>query len=195
MPKLFSYVVHHDLGYAPHPFGRLCTLAKCKYGSSKKRNIVEMAEKGDWIAGTGGADLTKSAGHGRLIYAMRVDEKMPLAQYQAIYQKRIDAKRDFHEDGSYVNVDDRYALISRHFFYFGRNAIDISEIPRKHLYHPFEKKGPGYRCDFTEEFIEGFVAWLEDAFKVGIHGSPCKPHSDFRTPGCLSKVGRTRCTQ
>src|SRR5260221_12084613 len=79
MPKLFSYVVDHDYGYAPCPFGGFCTLAKCKYGS-KKRNIVEMAEEGDWIAGTGGADLGKSAGQGKLIYAIRVDENVPLGE-------------------------------------------------------------------------------------------------------------------
>ena len=28
MPKLFSYVVDHDLGFAPNPFGGFCTLAK-----------------------------------------------------------------------------------------------------------------------------------------------------------------------
>ena len=52
-------------------------MAKCKYGT-KKRNIVELAKVGDWIAGTGGVDLVKSAGHGKLIYAMRVDESIPL---------------------------------------------------------------------------------------------------------------------
>lgn len=188
MPKLFSYVVHHDEGFAPHPFGRLCTLAKCKYGSSKKRNIVEMAEVGDWIAGTGGADLTKSAGHGKLIYAMQVDEKIPLAEYcRAMNGKRIDAKR---EDS--VIEDGRYALISWHFFYFGRNAI---KIPQKYLKHPFEKRGPGYRCDFTEEYVEEFVTWLEDTFKVGVHGPPCRPRTDFRTPVCPSKARRTRCTR
>lgn len=50
---------------------------KSKYGS-KKRNIVEMAEVGDWIVGTGGVDLSKSARHDKLIYAMWVDEKIPL---------------------------------------------------------------------------------------------------------------------
>lgn len=86
MPKLFSYVVDHDYGYAPCPFGDFCTLAKCKYGTIKcksgtRRNIVELAEEGDWIAGTGGADLDKSAGHGKLIYVMRVDEKISLQEY------------------------------------------------------------------------------------------------------------------
>ena len=60
MPRLFSYVVDHDYGYAPHPFGRYCTLAKCKYGSGRFENVVELAEVGDWIAGTGSVDLTKN---------------------------------------------------------------------------------------------------------------------------------------
>lgn len=40
MATLFSFVVNHDYGFAPNPFGG-CKLAKCKHGS-KKRNIVEL---------------------------------------------------------------------------------------------------------------------------------------------------------
>jgi hypothetical protein len=59
VPTLFSYVLQHDLGFAPNPSGDFCSLAKCKFGSAAKRNIIELAEEGDWIAGTGGADLRK----------------------------------------------------------------------------------------------------------------------------------------
>ncbi len=105
MPKLYSYVVDHDHGFAPCPFCGFCTLAKCKYGS-KKRNIVEMAEEGDWIAGTGGVDLCKSAGHGKLIYAMRVDEKIPLREYcRAHGGDRIDAGPE-EDDFSVEFVED-----------------------------------------------------------------------------------------
>ena len=185
MSRLFSYVVDHDYGFAPNPFGGCCTLAKCKYGTSK-RNIVELAEVGDWIAGTGGVDLSKSAGHGKLIYAMRVDEIIPLNEYcQAHCGDRIAEPED---DG-----DDRLALISHQCFYFGRNAIDISDIPRKHLDHPFEKKGPGHRCDFSEEFVEDFAKWLRSYFKVGIHGPPCKPHSELKLPKKPTDVRRKGC--
>src|SRR5262249_9203779 len=162
--------------YAPNPFGGFCTLAKCKYGTVKckggsyRRNIVELAEEGDWIAGTGGAS-SQSAGHGKLIYAMRVDEIISLAEYcGGSIGNRIDAKHDIPEK-------DRFALISHHYFYFGRNAIAISDIPRNHLDHPFEKKGPSHRCDFSEEFVESFAKWLKTNFKVGVHGQPCDPHS------------------
>lgn len=184
MPKLYSYVVDHDLGFAPNPFGGFCTLAKCKYASGGKRNIVELAEGRDWIAGTGGADLKKSAGHGKLIYAMRVDEIVPLDVYCEAHQgDRADAEPE--GDGS-----DRLALISHHFFYFGRNAIDISEIPHAYLDHPFEKAGPGHRCDFTEEFVAAFAGWLTEHFRVGVHGPPCLPHSGLKLPRCPTKVRR-----
>ena len=68
MSKLFSYVVDHDLGFAPNPYGGFCTLAHCKFSSSGRKNIVELAKVGDWIAGTAGVGPL-NAGHGKLIYA------------------------------------------------------------------------------------------------------------------------------
>jgi hypothetical protein len=185
MQKLFSYVVHHDYGFAPNPFGGFCTLAKCKYGSKKKPNIIEMANEGDWIAGTGGADIVKSSGRGKLIFAMKVDEKIPLLQYCRLHAgKRVDADLEPFDA-------ERFALISRHFFYFGRNAIDISEIPDNHLDHAFEKTGPGYRCDFSAEFIEEFASWLGKTFSKGVHGQPCMPQSNL--PVTNRCVKRKKC--
>lgn len=186
MPRLFSYVVDHDYGFAPNPFGGFCTLAKCKYGT-KRRNIVEIAEVGDWIVGTGGVDLKKSAGHGKIIYAMRVDRKISLAEYCRTQKgRRIDAKHD-------VTVAGRYALISRHFFYFGRNAIDISEMPRCLRRRRLEKRGPGYRRHFSTEYIEDFVEWIEGTFQKGRHGPPCKPHQDLPPTKCRPKIKRKAC--
>src|SRR6266498_2682411 len=90
MRKLFSYVVDSDSGLAPASGGNFCSLAKCKY-KKKKRNIVEMARKGDWIVGTGGKSK-RSAGPGKLIYAMRVDRKISLEEYCRDYPSRIDAE-------------------------------------------------------------------------------------------------------
>lgn len=187
MAKLYSYVVHHDLGFAPHPLGGFCTLAKCKFGSGNKRNIVELAEEGDWIAGTGGANLKRSAGHGNLVYAMRVDEVVPLDDYcEAHLGDRVDAEPE--ADGA-----DRLALISHHFYYFGRNAIPVSGIPRRHLGHPFEKAGPGHRSDFSEAFVDAFAAWLKANYKVGVHGPPCPPCPDLKLPGRPVRVRRAGC--
>jgi hypothetical protein len=170
MPKLFSYVLEHDYGFAPNPSDGYCTLAWCKYGG-KRKNIVELADekKGDWVVGTGGKDIKKSAGHGKLIYAMRVDEKMTLVYY--FRDPRFKGRADNLIEGS--KRKDRFVLISKNYFYFGRNAIDIQKIPKKHLAHSFEKRGPNYRSDFSDEFINDFATWLASNHKVGVHGPSC----------------------
>lgn len=67
--KLFSDVVVHDKGHAPNPYFGFCTLCRCKFKKSRKarQNIVELADRGDWVIGTGGANRRKSAGHGKLV--------------------------------------------------------------------------------------------------------------------------------
>jgi len=186
-PTLYSYIVDHDNGFAPNPADGLCTLAKCKYGTNRA-NVVEMAREGDWIVGTGGSTGLKrleSAGVGRLIYAMRVDRKVPLTEYCREYgSRRIDARLDE------VVASGRFALISKHFFYFGRNAINISEVPTRHLDRPLEKKGQGYRSKFPQAFIEDLSAWLSATFAVGVHGLPCKPRDDIASPRCPPRVKR-----
>jgi hypothetical protein len=167
---LYSYVVDHDLGYAPNPIGGLCTLAYCKFSQSNKRNVVELAEEDDWIVGTGGKSH-ESAGHGKLIYAMRVTRKIPLAQYNS--SPRYAGRGDrFPEDR---HTHGRFALISDDFWYFGRNAVDVSLIPTRHLDHRFEKRGPAYRADFSELFIADFEQWIRATYPPGIHGEPCGP--------------------
>lgn len=68
--RIFTYVVTHDSGYAPNPFHRWCTLACCK------PVIRSSAEKGDWVVGI----TSKTRGH-LLVYAMRVDEVLEIAEY------------------------------------------------------------------------------------------------------------------
>lgn len=173
MARLFSYVVHHDHGYAPCPRHGYCSLAKCKFSDGHRKNVVELAEVGDWIVGTGGADMKVSAGRGKIVYAMRVEEKLPFERYAQ--DRRFRGRPD--ADMLPLGTHGEFALVSRHFFYFGRGAISIGDMPNRHLDHSFEKKGPGYRSDFTEEFIRDFADWLEGSFAPGAHGRPCKEHS------------------
>ena len=167
MPKMFSYVVQHDLGLAPNPEGGFCTMALCKFGSPAHRNILELATVGDWIIGTGGAS-SMSAGHGKLIYAMCVDEKMALRRFKhdSRFQNRRDAVR--------VKRMPRYrvALIAKKFVYYGRNAIPLGSIPHPEGGHGLEKSGPGFRRDFSVDYISKFVVWF-DAQTPGRHGQPC----------------------
>jgi len=194
MPKFYSYVVEHDYGRSPNPTGGFCTLAFCKFnhGSSKKRNIVELAEKDDWVIGTGGSGPL-SAGHGKLVYAMRVTEKLTLQDY--FRDSRFVGRAGNNPD--FVGRTDMFALISEHYFYFGASA---PKFTRRHANHPIEKRGPSHRSRFPEEFVTDFVKWLEKTYQVGLHGNPCavqeEPWPEPRTaspPRCSTRRSRSVC--
>ena len=134
-----------------------------KEGNTEGNTVFKNFSK-ETIAGSR-REVNKCAGPVRASNARKTRVKktlFPLGDY-CRSNDRIDAKYD-------IPVKGRSALLSGHFFYFGRNAIKISEIPAKHLDHEFEKTGPGYRCDFSEEFVEDFANWLQDNFKTGVHG-------------------------
>jgi hypothetical protein len=161
MPKLFSYVVEHDYGLSPNPSGGYCTLAFCKFKKKKNRNIVELAEAGDWVVGTGGKSST-SAGSGKLVYVMRITEKMTLQKYFRDPRFVERAGNDF----SVAKSTTRFALISDHYFYFG------SEGPL--LEHDIDRGGRGMRNQFTEDEICAFVDWLKGRYPgPGEYGPPC----------------------
>src|SRR5262249_53545533 len=133
--KLFSYVVEHDYGFSPNPIGGLCTLAFCKFSRDGiTPNVVELADVGDWVIGTGGKSPLR-AGHGRLVYAMRLTKNLTL--------------RDYFPDPRFVgragNVLDWagetqiFPLVSDQFYYFGVNAPSFAQ---RHLEYPIEKRGP-----------------------------------------------------
>lgn len=182
MSKLFSYVVDHDDGYAPNPFGGYCSLVHCKFKgvNGKKRNIVELAEAGDWILGTGGKSK-RSSGNGTIIYLMRVDFKPNFAQYLSDHRfsRRFDSE-DF-------NFGNEFALVSNTFFYFGRSALPISNIPRAFRVVPLEKRGQGFRRDFTARFVQRFTQWFLNNFRKGMSALPCSPDfSLIDTEACKS---------
>jgi hypothetical protein len=71
---LFSYVVRWDIGFAPNPFHGVCTLATCK------QDIRRIAQRGDWIVGTGSRPNGKA---GDLVFGMKVDEIVSFDEYWA----------------------------------------------------------------------------------------------------------------
>ena len=167
MPTLFSYVVDHDLGFAPNPYSDFCTLVHCKFGgASGRQNIVEMAEVGDWIIGTGGSSK-RSSGAGTVLYLMRVDEKLPFRKF--LSDKRFRGRADCVELGRRNN----FALISQRYFYFGENALRISELPAELARKELVKTGPGFRRDYPTAALKLLVRWFGKHFEIGMHGEPC----------------------
>jgi Nucleotide modification associated domain 2 len=166
-PVLFSYVVDHDLGFAPNPYDGYCTLVHCKFkGKSSHRNIVEIAEKGDWIIGTGGKGKD-SAGHGQIIYLMRIDRKNPKF-HDYLANKGFQKRSDCIDYGS----GNESALVARDFFYFGRNALAISDSSTD-LAKNIEKKGRGFRRDYPPQKLKELVKWFRRNYENSMHGNPC----------------------
>jgi hypothetical protein len=70
--NVYSYVIDHDLGFAPNPFHGVCTLACCKPAIRKKAVV------GDYVLGTG---AVKPKRRGHLTFWMRVDEVITFDEY------------------------------------------------------------------------------------------------------------------
>lgn len=170
-PTLFSYVVDHDLGFSPNPFGGYCTLVHCKFGGKTgRRNVVELADVDDWIIGTGGKSKD-SAGHGRIIYLMRVGQKLPFSKY--LSDRRFQDRSDCEDFRS----GNKYALISKRFFYFGSSALSITDLPQE-LAENIAKRGVGFRSDYPLEKLKKLVRWFRKNYETGMHGDPCGAKRD-----------------
>lgn len=165
--KLFCYVVDHNTGLAPNPNNRVCTLVYCKYKRAgvQKRNVVELACKDDWIVGIGGKSK-KSCGRGKIVYVMRVDEKLSFGDYRHRFPRRL------HRNGH-----GEFALVSRTFLYFGKDAIGIDKIPGAREAQ-LEKTGRGFRNDFEHGFVRRLARWVEKQRPMGKIGEPCSPRPD-----------------
>ncbi len=181
--RLYSYVVKSDIGFAPNPFWNYCTVACCK------PKIRRNADLNDWIVGTGSKH---NVGQDKLIYAMKITEKITFEQYSEdrrfrnktprfgpieergdnIYYKNNDGEwmqiRSYHNEKNMDHdLSGIYVLLSDHYFYFGRNAI---LIPNK--FNEIVKKWSGYKCNFDDNIVEEFLEWIENNYKTGIHGDP-----------------------
>jgi hypothetical protein len=165
----------------------MCTLCRCKFRKKKgkPKNVVDLAQVGDWVVGTGGKNRQRSAGHGKIVYAMRVDKKISREEYHRRYRRqRSDAKDKPKNEFERM---EQFALLSYlpNFFYFGRQAIDI---PREHVIAHLEKRGPGFRRDFEEPEIRRFVSWLKRNRTPGRTGDPC-----MKDDACPPHKGVEKC--
>jgi Nucleotide modification associated domain 2 len=197
---MYSYLIEHDLGLAPNPFGQYCTLAVCKSEIRKSKKLCI----GDWIIGTGSHDLeetTKLKLRGKLIYAMQVTERISLEEYwvdeRFQYKKPVmngtlvtmfgdnfyhkDAKSNWiQEDSAHSKTNGTCNLEHLRKDTRGENVL-ISEnfyyfgnqapqIP-KHLLNVCHTT-QGQKIVAPEELATTFIDWVTTNFSKGIHGDP-----------------------
>jgi len=208
----YSYILEHDYGLAPNPFGGYCTLVVCKADIRKSKNLA----KGDWIFGTGSKAIEKQVGincNKKLIYAMRVDEKINMNDYwhdlRFQYKKPIVngsklamfGDNFYHindETGEWVqensphskegSVNQKHLQIDVK----GKNALISSEFfyfGSDAIDIPVEHEGiihatQGMKCPEPSEG-DSFLNWLYSNFETGIHGMPCN-WSDIKNTGQIS---------
>jgi hypothetical protein len=182
--EIFSYVVTHDTGFAPNPFGGFLTLATCK------PRIRARAGKGDILVGAGSAS---TVGNQRLVYAAEIADVIPIEEYGALpkYAVKQPSTRGQwwrkHGDNIYFSVDGEWAqrrnahhlkrdmprdlsgknvLVCKRFWYFGDAAI---EMPPE--FNEVIKRGPGHKKIKDESLARRFVEWLRK-LPTGRHGTP-----------------------
>jgi hypothetical protein len=178
MPRLFSYTMAHDDGAAPNPFRGLCTLAICK------PKIRLKAAVGDWVLGLGSVNAPSGNLGGRMVYTMRVDQVLTWRDYDRLapeyWPSRIpnlaspvicdrlgDCIYDFSAGAPIqrpgvhtavhmpTDLSGQNVLLSRHFFYFGANAI---VLPPDLL--PLVHQTQSHKVKANDSLVAPFLAWI-----------------------------------
>jgi hypothetical protein len=197
--KTYSYLLDHDYGLAPNPFGKYCTLGVCK---PKIRNSGNL-NLGDWIIGTGSRALenisNKSYVH-HIVYAMKVEEILPYEKYWSDsrfgYKKpvlngslvTIYGDNIYHKDdnGKWLQEDSAHSLVNgvtneEHLIKdtSGKNVLisqefyyfgDCAPLLPKEL-HNICHTGVGEKI-ITPQEQDKLLKWLNANYSLGIHGDP-----------------------
>ena len=195
----YSYLIEHDFGLAPNPFGGYCTLTVCKPNIRKSGNL----HIGDWIIGTGSRSLEKTFKKPLwhyLIYAMKINDIIPMEDYwndirfrskkpiingslQLMYGDNFYYKDDqgiwMQENSAHSNKDGTPNSEHLKADTSGENALISNFFFYFGQAAPFLPPNLHCVCHttqgqklLTEEQGENFVNWLTSAFNPGIYGKP-----------------------
>lgn len=198
--KVYSYMIDHDFGLAPNPFGKYCTIAVCKPSIRKSKNL----NVSDWIIGTGSKALEKSTGFDcvtKLIFAIQVSEIISLNSYwrdQRFQYKKpemngtlstmfgdnfyyLDENEKWIQiDCAHRNVDSIYNEEHIRKDTSGQNALvaenfyyfgdNAQQIPEELL--AICHTTQGVKIVKPEELAIQFLDWLRNNYAIGMHGLP-----------------------
>ena len=171
--RLFSYIVRMDFGFAPNPFEGYCTLATCK---SKIRSNAGID---DWVVGTGSVE---NVGTNKLIFAMKVVEKLLFDQYWN--DERFECKKSNMNGSLKVRCGDNIYRLenglwiqsdSRHSNKDGSENRKNKEKDLKSLFVLISDKfiylGKN-AIDIPNNFNNSYNERLTNSKKFGMHGFP-----------------------
>lgn len=195
----YSYLVEHDFGLAPNPFGGYCTLSVCK----PKIRMSSKLKIGDWIIGTGSEALSKTFGKklkNHLIYAMKVSEIILLEDYW--YDQRFKCKKPilngslslvygdnfYYKDNNqnWIQIDSAHSNFdgSVNLKHLKTDVSGKNSIISEHFYY-FGQAAPALPHNLKDVCHSGigqkllplelgaeFITWLTNNYEPKIYGNP-----------------------
>lgn len=219
-PRIYTYVVSHDIGVAPNIDGGVCTISLCK------PRIRKAAQVGDWIVGLWPKRQKKwPPGHEkRLTFVMRVGEKLTFQDYwndvrfqmkkpgatrtpDNIYEPRRQrstgewafkkSKTWVHagEDHKKRDLSGLYVLVADRFWYFGEVTC---QLPKQYWELDLLSSRRNHRVtEWPTEKLDKFVHWLETR-DHGVLGQPrdrqeIPANSCGTTPANRSAARKSAC--
>jgi hypothetical protein len=198
----FSYVVARDYGFAPNPFNGLCTLATCKQDIRKSAKLNDwifgcgaaaLNCKGKLIYAM---KVTNKISYNDYFTDTKYSFKKPImnGSLKRMYGdniyffdknngawKQLDSHHS-NKDGSinYYNLHRdtkcEYLLLSDHFFYWGKNCIEVPEEFKSIIHF-----GIGYRSIKIDPTIaKGLIKWISSNYDQGYLGDPIQFDQKFQ---------------
>jgi len=169
MIKHYVYRLDHDTGFAPHAQQHVCTLCGCKVSS-----VETWARAGSWVIGIGGNGTGKPD---LLIYAMLVESTPRVDELRGKSPDLVNYLRGHEIEG------DARILVSRFYYYFGRNAV---AVPQK-LQHDLLFRSQGCK-KVGNEAIAQLASYLR--LKYPTPGVFCEPNNRYGKP-----IGECGCAK
>ena len=199
MPKLYVYVVTADGGHAPNPFHGFCTLATCKPQIRKKAQRrdwiagISPKQRGHNRRLVYAMRVDDDLTYDEYWDDRRFELKKPI--WEGVTPEKWCGDRYYHrsldgswiqepgdhsnEDGSqnmyHTRKDTRVprVLVSENtFVYYGKNSIEIPDALCNGDNRVVQNCGRGHRCNFSENFRQDFIEWLEEQKHIGVAGEP-----------------------
>ena len=197
MSKVYVYVVDRDFGFAPNPFHGYCTLATCKPGIRSGAEVGDwvIGVGGARLNATGrcifAMRITQKLTFNEYWTSLAYLDKKPVRNGSGrmmvgdnIYSYDSTRQEWCQADSHHSNTDGSVnphnlrtdtksdkVLISRHFFYFGREA---PTIPSDFLDVIGFKNGRNYRV-FDADQCASIINWLHNSFEGSLNQVKADP--------------------
>ena len=181
MPSLYSYCIPFDDGAAPNPFWGVCTLTICKPAVRRTASCGDwIIGLGSKDTPTTGSDFSgkvvyimkitdkKSLLEYDIYCRKYLPRKIPdwnsketiLQVGDCIYDyshsnSQPTQRNGVHKAGNIsTDLSGQFALLSSHFYYFGRNPIDLPQD-----LHPIILQSQGHRRQKNDPYFKAFIEW------------------------------------